>query len=123
MIKKIFLLALAVFAVGMAVPNTRARIQEEALYPVKDAIGNRLVPRRLDAMANQLDVRLSRGEGLPADAFPGWLRIYYTGPELDPWENVWFIQAGRSNYTVGSKGPDGEQGTDDDIVVTRPLRR
>ena len=123
MIKKIFLLALAVFAVGMAVPSTRARIQEEALTPVMDAVGNRLVPRRLEAMANQLDVRLSRGEGLPTDAFPGWLRIYYSGPEVDPWENVWFIQAGRGNYTVGSMGPDGEQGTGDDIVVTRPLRR
>lgn len=120
MIKKLLLLLLAVLAVGMAIPSTRAEIQARAVTPVFDAIGERLAPGRLEAMADQLDVRLGRGEGLPG-AFEGWLRRDYSGPELDPWENPWFIEPGRRSYTVGSMGPDGERGTTDDITVTRDL--
>jgi len=120
MIKKLLLLALAVLAVGMAVPSTRAEIQRRAVTPVLDAIGARLAPGRLEAMADQLDVRLGRGEGLPT-GFEGWLRRDYSGPELDPWENPWYLAPGRRDYTVGSMGPDGERGTDDDITVTREL--
>jgi hypothetical protein len=122
MIKKLLLLALAVFAVGMAVPSTRARIQEVAFTPITDGIGARLTPGRLNAMADQLDVRLSRGEGFPS-VFDGWLRRDYSGPELDPWDRVWFLQVGRRDYTVGSMGPDGELGTEDDITDTRQLAR
>jgi hypothetical protein len=120
MIKKLFLLLLALLAVGMAIPSTRAEIRSRAVTPVFDAIGERLAPGRLEAMADQLDVRLGRGEGLPG-AFDGWLRRDYSGPEQDPWDNPWFIQQGRRSYTVGSMGPDGEQGTADDITVTRDL--
>jgi len=120
MIKKLLLLLLAVLAVGMAVPSTRAEITARAVTPVFDAIGARLAPGRLRAMADQLDVRLGRGEGIPTQ-FEGWLRRDYSGPELDPWDNPWFIQVGRRSYTVGSMGPDGERGTPDDIVDERNL--
>jgi hypothetical protein len=120
MIKRLFLLALALFAVGMAVPSTRAQIQANAFTPVRDAIGNRLVPRRLEVMANQLDVRLGRAEGLP-DNFEGWIRRDYSGPETDPWGNPWYLTPARRSYAVGSMGPDGRQGTDDDITETRDL--
>jgi len=120
MIKKLLLFALALLAIGMAIPSTRAEIQARAVTPVLDNIGKRLAPGRLEAMADQLDVRLGRGEGLPG-VFEGWLRRDYSGPELDPWERPWFLETGRRNYTVGSMGPDGERGTDDDIVVVRDL--
>jgi hypothetical protein len=122
MIKKLMLLALAALAVGMAVPSSRARIQEEAITPVMDAIGTRIAPGRVRAMADQLDVRVGRGERLPPDnVFSSWLRRDYTGPELDPWDRPWYIEIGRRSYTVGSMGPDGERGTDDDITETRDL--
>lgn len=120
MIKKLFMLLLAALAVGMAIPSTRAQIQATAITPVHDAIANRLAPGRLEAMADQLDVRLGRAEGLPQN-FEGWLRRDYSGPELDPWDRPWFVQASRRSYTVGSMGPDGQQGTEDDITVTREL--
>ena len=120
MVKKLFLFALALLAIGMAVPSTRVQIQEAAVHPVRDAIAGRLAPGRLTAMADQLDVRLGRAEGLPGN-FEGWLRRDYTGPELDPWDRPWFLQSGRRSYTVGSMGADGERGTDDDITVTRDL--
>jgi hypothetical protein len=122
MIKKLLLLVILLLGVAMAVPSTREQIQANAVTPVRDAIGSRLVPRRLDAMADQLDARLARADQLPGpDNFSGWLRRDYTGPELDPWDNVWYIQIARRSYTVGSMGPDGQRGTADDITETRDI--
>jgi hypothetical protein len=121
MVKKLLLVCILILGVAMAVPSTRAEIQARAVTPVMDAIGRRLVPRRLDAMADQLDVRLGRGERLPTGNFEAWLRRDYTGPEADPWGNPWFLQAARRSYTVGSMGPDRQLGTGDDIVATRNL--
>lgn len=120
MIKKLVLFLFALLAVAMAVPRSRAEIQNRAIKPVLDNIGGRIAPGRLRAMADQLDVRLGRGEGLPT-VFEGWLRRDYSGPELDPWDRPWYITTGRGNYTVGSMGPDGVQGTTDDITETRSL--
>lgn len=122
MIKKLLLFALALLAIGMAVPNTREEIRARAITPVFDAIGARLAPGRLEAMADQLDVRLERAEGFPG-SFEAWLRRDYTGPELDPWDNPWILEPGRRSYNVASAGPDGQRGTEDDIVVTRDLPR
>lgn len=118
MVKKLLTLAILALGVGMAVPPWRARI-EGSLVPIKDEIGRRLVPRRLDAMANQLDARLARAEGLPG-SFDGWLRRDYTGSPEDPWGNNYYLIPGRRDYTVGTMGPDGVQGTGDDLTVTRP---
>jgi hypothetical protein len=122
MIKKLVLLLFALLAIAMAVPSTRAEIQNRAIKPVLDNIGGRIAPGRLRAMADQLDVRLSRGEGLPT-VFEGWLRRDYSGPELDPWDRSWYITTGRGSYTVGTMGPDGVQGNSDDIIETRDFPR
>ena len=119
MVKKLIMLAFVALAIGMAVPTSRVWIVDQ-LRPIRDEVGASLVPRRLDAMANQLDARLGRGEGLP-QGFEGWLRRDYTGSEFDPWNRVYYIERGRRSYTVGSMGPDGVQGTADDISVERPL--
>ena len=121
MIKKLFLFLILLLGIAMAVPSTRAQIQDRGVTPVWDAVGARIVPRRLDAMANQLDARLGRAERLPSENFEAWLRRDYTGPEVDPWSRTWYIQVGRRSYTVGSMGPDGQQGTPDDITETREI--
>jgi len=122
MIKRLILLLFAAFAVAMAVPSSRQQIQDNVFTPISDEIGRRLVPRRLRAMGDQLDARLGRGEGLPP-GFEGWLRVYYSGPETDPWGNTWYLIPARTTYTIGSMGPDGERGTDDDLTETRSLPR
>ena len=119
MVKKLIMLAFVAFAVAMAVPSTRAQIADQ-MRPIKDRVGASLVPRRIEAMADQLDARLGRAEGLPA-GFEGWLRRDFSSSEFDPWGNVYYLQQGRRTYTVGSMGPDGVQGTDDDIREERPL--
>lgn len=119
MIKRLILLAFLALAVAMAVPSTRARLGE-AVTPIMDNIAGRIVPRRVKVMADQLDVRLGRAEGFPAN-FDGWLRRDYTGDPQDPWGNVYYLQIGRRDYTVGSMGPDGVQGTEDDIFETRQI--
>lgn len=120
MVKKLVMLLFVLLAVAMAVPSTRAKIEESGIQPVKDAMGTRIVPRRLEAMADQLDARLGRAEGLPGN-FDGWLRRDYTGAPEDPWDNNYYLRAGRRDYTVGSMGPDRVQGTEDDVTVTRRL--
>ena len=119
MVKKLVMMAFLVLAVGMAVPSTRSQIAA-SVRPVKDEMGARLVPRRLEVMSDQLDVRMGRGEGLPAN-FDGWLRRDYSGSPQDPWGQNYYLITTRRDYTVGSMGPDLLQGTEDDISETRRL--
>jgi len=120
MIKQLLMLVLAVFAIAMAVPSSRAKMQREVFKPIMDDVNGRLVPARLTAMADQLDVRLGRAEGFPSN-FEGWLRRDFAGVPEDPWGNTYYLEVGRRDYTVGSAAGDGEQGTEDDITVTRKL--
>ena len=120
MMKQLFMLAFTAFAVAMAVPISRAKLQQEVFKPILDNINGRLVPSRLTAMADQLDIRLGRAEGFPGD-WESWLRRDFSGVPQDPWGNGYYIEIGRRDYTVGSVAGDGEQGTEDDITVTRRL--
>jgi hypothetical protein len=119
MLKRLMKLAVVALAVGMAIPSTRAQIAG-SVAPLKSWMGYQIVPRRLETMADQLDVRLGRAEGLPEN-FEGWLRRDYSGSPQDPWGSQYYLISGRRDYTVGTMGPDGIQGTEDDYTVTRPL--
>lgn len=119
MVKKLIMLCFVLLAVGMAIPSTREQIGD-SVTPIKDWIGYKLVPRRLEVMADQLDVRLERAEGLPTN-FEGWLRRDYSGAPEDPWGRQYYLIPGRRDYTVGTAGPDGEIGNEDDRTITRPL--
>jgi hypothetical protein len=110
---KIILILLIVFGAAMAIPSTRAQL-EDAAAPVLNKFRSRIVPGRLEVMVDQLTVRLERGEGLPA-SWEGWLRRDYSSTAEDPWGNLYYIESGRRGFTVGSMGPDGLQGTEDDI--------
>ncbi len=120
MIKKLVGLVFIILAFAMVLPSTRQKLQEDVFKPIGDNVKGRLVPRRLNAMADQLEVRLGRAEGFPPN-WEGWLRRDFSGSPEDPWGNVYYLQSGRRDFTVGSAAGDGEQGTEDDITVTRPL--
>jgi hypothetical protein len=119
MLGKIFMWLLVGLAIAMAVPQSRARLVDE-MTPVLDEFRARLVPRRLDTMADQLEVRVGRGEGFPSN-FEGWLGRSFSGPELDPWGHHYYLQVRRRSFTVGSLGPDGEPATEDDIELERDV--
>lgn len=121
MLGKIILLLIVVLGIGMAIPSTRATMMEKAA-PVMDGFKAKLVPSRLEAMADQLEVRVNRGEGFP-NSWESWLQRDYSGVPEDPWGNLYYLQQSRRDFTVGSKGPDGVQNNEDDIRVTRQLRR
>ena len=120
MVKRLLILVLLAFAVVMAVPSLRAQFIAIAITPVKDRIGVAIAPKSLKAMADQIDVRVGRAEGLPP-AFNSWLRRDFSGSETDPWGHSWYLKAGRTTYTVGSMGPDGVEGTADDLTETRTI--
>lgn len=119
--KNIVFLALFLLAVAMAIPSTRQKLLNDVIHPARDGLLTKLVPGRLEAMADQIDVRLQRAEGFPGN-WDGWLRRDYSGVPEDPWGNIYYLEAGRREYTVGSMGPDGQQGTADDVRVTRRIR-
>ena len=54
MVKKLIMWLFVALAVAMAVPSTRVAIEARAIQPVMDRIGERIVPGRLEAMADQL---------------------------------------------------------------------
>jgi hypothetical protein len=121
MLGKIILLLIVVLGIGMAVPSTRAKMTDQAA-PFLNKFKAKLVPGRLKVMADQLAIRVNRGEGYPS-SWEGWLDRDYTSVPQDPWGALYYLVTSRSGFTVGSKGPDGIQGNGDDITVTRRLDR
>lgn len=119
MFGKLVLLAFVVLGIMMAVPNTRPILVDQ-VTPVMDGVKAKLVPRRLEVMADQLSVRVGRGEDFPNN-WEGWLNRDYSSAPEDPWGNLYYLQTGRRSFTVGSMGPDGQQGTPDDITHEREL--
>jgi hypothetical protein len=114
---KLFFIVLVILGAVIAIPASRDRIADY-VNPVVDGFRAKMVPSRLEVMADQLDVRIQRGQGLPGN-FEGWLRRDFSAVPVDPWGNVWYLDVGRRGYTVGSMGPDGRKNTDDDITVER----
>lgn len=121
LIRKLLLYAILLLAVGLTIPRSRARIIE-VVTPTVDRVKLKLVPGRLDAIANQLEARVGRGEGFPA-GWEGWLRRDYSGHAEDPWGHIYYLKVDDRGFTVGSAGPDGVEHTKDDITLLRRRRR
>ena len=115
MLKKLFTLAILALGVAVAVPSSRAMLLEKAT-PLRDGFNAKIVPGRLEAMVTQLNARVNRGEGFPRD-WERWLDREFTSSAEDPWGNYYFFQQRRGGFLVGSMGPDGRQGTPDDLQV------
>jgi len=118
---RLFLAVIVLLAIGMTVPKTRA-MMEQKVAPLINNVKAKVVPGRLQAMADQLEARLGRGEKYPM-SWSGWLRRDYTASAQDPWGNLYFLDIGARDFTVGSMGPDGVKGTPDDIKLKRRPRK
>jgi hypothetical protein len=118
---KFILFLILVLCVGMAVPRTRT-IMEARAKPVVDRLKAKIVPGRLQAMADELNARVMRGEGYPSD-WSHWLQRDFTSNPMDPWGHEYYLKHIPDGFEVGSKGPDGVEGTTDDITLRKLLRR
>ena len=116
MIKKLFLLAFLGLLVALTIPSSRSRIVD----PVANSIRSKIAPRKVEALANQLEVRVNRGDGLPTESsFGSWIRRNTSVDEADPWGNPYFLERRRGAFVVGSMGADGQRGTPDDFTEQR----
>jgi hypothetical protein len=118
---KLIMILILALAIGMTVPRTRAMIEKE-VKPLVDHFKVKITAGRLKSMADQLAVRVNRGEGYPA-SWSGWLEMDFSGDPIDLWGNQYYMTNSPDGFTVGSDGPDGIQGTADDLKVTRDLSR
>jgi hypothetical protein len=118
---KLILFLILVLCVGMAVPRTRT-IMEAKASPVLNRVKAKIVPGRLQAMADEVSARVMRGEGFPGD-WSYWLRREYSGNPMDPWNHEYYLKQVPDGFVVGSRGPDGVEGTTDDIKLRKMLRR
>jgi len=117
---KIFMLLILGLGIALAVPKSRAAI----LTPAMNRINAEIVPRRLQAIASQLENRTRRGEALPNNnGWESWLENTLSSSPEDPWGNVYYLDRRRDGFTVGSMGPDGLKGTADDYTDARQYAR
>jgi hypothetical protein len=118
---KLIMMLIVALAIGMTIPRTRAMIEEE-VKPLVDHFKVKITAGRLKAMADELAVRVERGEGYPPD-WSGWLEMDFSGDPIDLWGHQYFMTHSQDGFTVGSNGPDGIRGTADDLEVKRDLTR
>jgi hypothetical protein len=124
------IIAVVVLALIWAIPGARTHLVASA-HPALERMGPAaefmIRPARREAAKKQMNAilrvaagDLGEGREVPADRrFQAW--VTQRMPELsgsDPWGNhYWLTRAGMA-LTVGSNGPDGRRGTEDDLSQT-----
>jgi hypothetical protein len=123
---RILIAVIVILAVIWAIEPARLRVAGAAM-PVLEALGPvgefALRPARRMGAKNQArqitrTITIERNEGreVPdARSFDRWLTRRMPEDRLDPWGNAYWLDRRTNTLTVGSSGPDGERGTDDDI--------
>jgi hypothetical protein len=116
MIGKLLLLLLVGLGIGLALPSTRGRITG----PVIARVYQEMTPRRLEMIATRLDQERGTGQALPDnDGLETWILRNTTLSARDPWGNRYYIERRGDGFVIGSNGPDGTRGNEDDITAAR----
>jgi len=129
------ILLLVIFAGATAsVPELRERVGPR-VFPVWDYVVARIGPlvnralrpayrwaakSEASGIARELRQREASGHRLPSpNELPGFIeRNRFTLKRgLDPWGTPYFMVVRRDSIFVGSAGPDGIRGTEDDIIA------
>jgi hypothetical protein len=124
------IIAVVILALIWAIPGARTHLVA-SVHPVLERLGPgaefMIRPARREAAKKQMNSilrvvasDLNEGREVPSDSrFQAWLTQRM--PELngrDPWgSHYWLTRAG-TELTVGSNGPDGRRGTEDDLSQT-----
>lgn len=121
---RLVLLIILGFVAAMYFPESRAVVLDVA-SPVVNPFLEMSTRNEMDKIVTDLKVyeRDTFGRLPEVRQFPVWIQDQYTGDGgEDAWGNPYQYQLTRLNLELRSLGPDGEYGTDDDIVMTQ-LRR
>jgi len=130
---KYVLIFLVLLAAGMSIPPVRAKL-EPVLHPVFEKIAP-LTTRikmpyvkwraRNDAQSilQKLVDDQMQGKPIPSElTFRAWVRqnIHSDSKGVDPWGSDFYYEKVPHEFKVGSRGPDGVRGNNDDVIVTAP---
>ncbi len=119
MIRSLVVAAIVLLAVAYAVPTSRAWLVD-ASGPLSGQLKARLLPAKLEAMADELERQRPFLGDLPRGrAWEAWLRTEAPGQPEDPWGNLFYLRPDRDGFILGSRGPDGVANNQDDIWVRR----
>jgi len=125
---KIILFILVLFGAALYAPQTRPVVLE-TLAPIINPILRWQTSGEMGRIVRELQARIEQGSSLPApgEAFQGWMdRHFVGGASIDAWGGDYTLQVRRESVVLVSNGPDGEDGTPDDLsqlVMTQPRDR
>lgn len=120
---KIILMLLVALAASLYFPRSRAVVLEYAAPVLNPAF--RLATRaEMERIARDLQNYERESNRFPeAREFGAWLNGRYAGDATrDSWGNTYVLVPRQRTFDVVSLGPDGRQGTDDDIVESGTRR-
>lgn len=89
--------------------TTRKTAAKTAVDNLRGAVTNYMIDKKKSTPPNDLKVLIDAS----GDEDP-----YIEGGEgalVDPWDNDYWIESHGKRFVVGSNGPDGNKGTEDDI--------
>ncbi|MBI4539511.1 MAG: hypothetical protein HY704_08390 [Gemmatimonadetes bacterium] len=123
--KKLILILILAFGAALSLPATRPRvlkILQPVMRPVLDPVMRWSTQGELKRIARELETaEESLREEIPSSAeFGRWLATKYpaSGAESDPWGSRYYLKVWPDSFVVGSPGPDRQQGTGDDVLVS-----
>ena len=125
---KIILVGAVLLGAAWAYGPTRERIAS-ALVPVAERLGpvgdlvaapvrRYTVQTELDFIADQILMHRTEGREVPTEqTFQTWLKktVKTRWGGKDAWGSPYFLTQRRNQTAVGSVGPDGQRGTEDDL--------
>lgn len=119
--KTVLILALLILGAALAITPTRSMILRAVGF--EDAANKPLVGK-LETIQDELKRTADDAGVYPhPEYFEDWLIQEFRVAVRDPWGEKLYYTINPSEVTVGSKGPDKQMGTQDDIVTVRQRDR
>lgn len=120
---KIILMLLVGLAAALYFPRSRAVVMEYAA-PVLNPAFRLATKAEMEKLSRDLrNYERETGRLPEARQFSGWLEGRYAGDATrDSWGNTYILIVRPRAFDIVSMGPDGRQGTSDDLVETSNRR-
>jgi hypothetical protein len=121
---RIFLILLLGILVVVISPPLRSRAEPHVRFAL-NPLYEWTTRNRVTDLYNELESEKSLGRSLPTPR--NFIKFVEQkdpggGGAIDAWGNPYYLEATRKTFRVGSNGPDGLQGTADDIYSDTGMR-